>query len=231
MRNTTHMAAFLEEIGHFDTFFHRCMYGSSRRKHTRLVHNIPTVCDMNCLCDNAHSHEPWGQSGAGWATAEEAAYPWPLCRQLAAFVALHLQGCGVSCPTPTFASYTAQLDAIRQQTEFQPSAKGLPWVSEFKSISHIPADAPVPSNARLISTPAVGYIASASQKTIGTHRTPEEFVNAALESKHPGYLNDQLPEPMQEAVSFCASHSEEFVATTRSEVLREMINEAQNLSQ
>ena len=89
----------------------------------------------------------------------------------------------------------------------------------------------MPSNARLISTPAVGYIASASQKTIGTHRTPEEFVNAALESKHPGYLNDQLPEPMQEAVSFCASHSEEFVATTRSEVLREMINEAQNLSQ
>lgn len=93
-------------------------------------------------------------------------------RRLAALVALQLQEHGLHCPTPTFATHASQLDALRQQTESQTSTKGLLWVSEFKTIQQIPASQPVPSNARLIGTPAVGYIASASQKTIGIHREP-----------------------------------------------------------
>lgn len=149
-----------------------CMAGSARRKHTRLTHNIASVCQMESHCDNQHAHEPWGYAQHGWATAEETAYPWPLCRRLAALVALQLQEHGLHCPTPTFATHASQLDALRQQTESQTSTKGLPWVSEFKTIQQIPASQPVPSNARLIGTPAVGYIASASQKTIGIHREP-----------------------------------------------------------
>ena len=224
------MAAFLQEVPHHDTFFHHCMYGSARRKHTRLVHNLPTVCQMELLCDNQHAHEPWGYAQDGWATAEETAYPWPLCRRLATLVALQLQQNGIQCPTPTFATHASKLDALRQQTEWQTSTKGLPWASEFKTIQHIPASQPIPADARLIGTPAVGYIASAGQKTIGIHRSPQEFMDAALEAKHPGYRSDQLPEPMQEAISFCTIHSEEYVATSRSEALRSMIEEAKALA-
>ena len=231
MWDTVHMANFLTEVPHYDTYFHHCMYGSARRKHTRLVHNIPTVQQMAAQCDNSHAHEPWGCSKDGWATAEETAYPWPMCRRLATLVALHLQNHGLYCPTPSFAQQTSQLDAIRQQTEFQPSIRGLPWVSEFKEIVQIPAQDQVPPEGRLLSTPAVGYIASASKKTIGIHRSPDEFVKTALEAKHPGFESDQLPLPMQEAVAFCSTHSEEYVAKTRSEVLRTMINEARSLAE
>ena len=230
MWDTTYMVKFLKEVPHFDTCFHHCMYGSARRKHTRLVHNLAAVCEMEFLCDNQHAHEPWGVSQNGWATAEETAYPWPLCRKLAALVALQLQDHGLKCPTPTFATQTSQLDALRQQTETQASAKGLPWVSEFKTVQQIPASQPIPANARLIGTPAVGYIASASNKTIGIHRDPQEFVNAALEAKHPGYQSDQLPGPLKEAIDFCAKHSESYVATTRSEKLRSMVEKARELA-
>lgn len=175
---TRHMATFLSDVPHYKTYFHHCMFGSARRKNTCLVHNIPTLCDMAITCDNSHPHEPWGHTHSGWATAEETAYPWLLCRKIATLVALHLQAFGVQCPTPTFAT--------RQQTDSQSSSKGLPWVSEFKAIRHIDASEPIPQDARLISTPAVGCIASASQKTIGVHRTLEEFVQAVLEAGHPG---------------------------------------------
>ena len=104
MWQTTHMAKFLEEVAHYKTSFHHCMYGSARRKHTCFVHNISTLCDLAALCDNSHVHEAWGYSSTGWATAEETAYPWPLCRKVAALVALHIQTFGVTCPTPTFAT-------------------------------------------------------------------------------------------------------------------------------
>lgn len=231
MWDTFHMAQFLQDVPHFDTFFHHCMYGSARRKHTRLTHNVPAVCQMESQCDDSHTHEPWGCTTDGWATAEETAYPWPLCRRLAALVALQLQEAGLHCPTPTFAAQTSQLDAIRHQTEFQPSIKGLPWVSEFKEIIYLDEQAPVPKNARLIGTPAVGHIASANKKTVGVHRHPQEFIDTALAAKHPGFDADQLPGPMLEAVQFCTAHSEEYEAKSRSETLRSMIHEAKSLTE
>ena len=56
-------------------------------------------------------------------------------------------------------------------------SKGLPWVSEFEEIIQVNADTPVPANARALSTPAVGHIASAKKKTLGVYRTPEEFIH------------------------------------------------------
>ena len=229
MWQTCHMAKFLQDHDLFHTRFHHCMYGSARRKHTLLVHNISAICDMECLCDNSHAHEPWGQSEHGWATAEETAYPWPLCRKIATLVALHIQSLGVTCPTPSFAKYASQLDGIRQQTLSQPSAKGLPWVSEFKHIVQLHGAASVPPHARLLSTPTVGYVASASNKTVGVFRTPDEFIATALEAGHPGSHADQLPRPMLDAVKFCASHEDKYVATSRSETLRKLIARAKQL--
>ena len=52
----------------------------------------------------------------------------------------------------------------------------------------------------------------------------------ALDSKRPGHASDQLPRPMAEAVQFCATHSDQFVATARSKALRAMIAKADELS-
>ena len=230
MWDTTPFSKFLHDVPHYRTFFHHCMYGSARRKHTCLVHNIAAVQDMELLCTNDHAHEQWGHSGTGWATAQETAYPWPLSRRLAALVALHLQQHGVVCPTPSFAKQASQLDSIRQHTHVQTAANGLPWVSEFANITQIPADQPVPPNSRLLTTPPMGDIARAGYKTIGIHRKPEEFVEQAIAAGHPGLSADELPGPMKDATEFMENHTHQEVAQYRSEVLRKMIHRASQLS-
>ena len=228
---TTHFANFLKEVPHFCTYFHHCMYGSARRKHTCLIHNIAAVKDMALLCNNEHAHEPWGQTDRGWATAQETAYPWPLARKLATLVALHLQNYGVQCPTPEFARHAKALDCIRQQVQVQHSATGLPWVSEFAHTKQIPIHDPVPSNARLLTTPTMGEIASVGYKTIGIHRSPEEFVKQAITAGHPGQNADEMPGPMKDAVAFISDHSPQAVAQHRSEVLRRMIARTSHLAE
>ena len=56
-------------------------------------------------------------------------------------------------------------------------------------------------------------------------------MDAALEARHPGYQSDQLPEPMKEAIAFCTRHSEDYVATSRSETLRSLVEEAKALAE
>ena len=103
------------------TEMHHCMFGSSRRKLTKLIHNIPAFHHLNQLCDNKREHEPWGQRPDGsWATAEETAYPWPLARAIAAQVLLQLQELGVECHLPSFAEQEATLQAMRATTNIQP---------------------------------------------------------------------------------------------------------------
>jgi len=192
MWDTDAMAQFLCEIPHFKTRFHHCQYGSSRRKFTLLVHNVLTLLDLECRCDDSHPHEPWGHTQDGWATSLETAYPWPLCRVMAAKVALHLQNLGVSCETPKFAQHALQLEQIRHDTLTQTNSRALPLVSEFCQVTQIPAHQERPPNSRLIATPAMGDIASEGFKTIGIHRSPEEFVQAADGRGRP-FLGIKIP--------------------------------------
>ena len=68
------------------TQMHHCMYGSSRRKLTRLIHNIQSFHQLRQMCDNKHEHEPWGQKPDG--SSEETAYPWLLARAIAVQVVI-----------------------------------------------------------------------------------------------------------------------------------------------
>ena len=49
MWDTEHMSSVLSKCFRYKTFFHHCMYGSSRRKHTCLVHNIPQLVHLQAL--------------------------------------------------------------------------------------------------------------------------------------------------------------------------------------
>jgi hypothetical protein len=135
--------------------------------------------------------------GTGWATAQETAYPWPLSRRLATHVSLHLQNNGVRCPTPTFAKHANHLDCIRQQIHVQHSATGLPWVSEFSHTMQISAQDPVPPNARLLTTPALGGIARVGCKTISLASTGAQkslwIKQSLLDTLDKVQMNCQVP--------------------------------------
>ena len=84
MWQTTPFADLFATIKCMSPEMHHCIFGSSRRKLTKLIHNKDSFHHLNQLCDNQHEHEPWGQKPDGsWATAEENAYLWPLARAIA----------------------------------------------------------------------------------------------------------------------------------------------------
>ena len=169
------------------TELRHCMFGSSRRKLTRSIHNISSFHHLHQLCDNSHEHEPWGHKPDGsWATAEETAYPWPLARSMAAQVLLHLQDLGVQCHLPSFAEQEATLQAMRAATNIQPRKNLSSLVPEFKEVPTQADSASLPPRARKLSTPKRGYVASApkGQVTIGIHFSPEEFIQEALSLGH-----------------------------------------------
>ena len=103
---------------------HHCMFGSSRRKLTRLIHNIQSFHQLHQMCDNQHEHQPWGQKPDGsWATSEETACPWPLARAIAAQVVIQLQDKGIICHLPSFAEQECTLQTMRASTNIQPTQK------------------------------------------------------------------------------------------------------------
>ena len=177
------------------TEMHHCMFGSSRRKLTRLIHNIQSFHQLHQMCDNQREHEPWGQKPNGsWATSEETAYPWPLPRAIAAQVVIQLQDQGIVCHLPSFAEQEYTLQAMRASTNIQPRRNLPPLVPEFKQIIHQDSQAPLPSHARLLSTPKRGYVASAkgskdNQVTVGVHFSPEECLSEAVRLCHPADHN------------------------------------------
>ena len=223
MWQTTPFQELFSTMQCLSTELHHCMFGSSRRKLTRLIHNISSFHHLHQLCDNSHEHEPWGQKPDGsWATAEETAYPWPLARSIAAQVLLQLQDLGVECHPPSFAEQEATLQAMRAATNIQPR-KNLPsLVPEFKEVTAQADSASLPSRARKLSTPTRGHVASApkGQETIGIHFSPEEFIQEALSLRHPTEQQSLFPKEVRENVARLSARTVHQVAIECTEQIR-----------
>ena len=128
---------FFSTIECMSTEMHHCMFGLSRTKLTRLIHDIQSFHQLHQMRDNQHEHEPWGQKPDGsWATPEETAYPWPLARAIAARVVIQLQDQGIVCHLPSFAEQECTLQAMRASANILPRRNLPPLVPEFKQISH-----------------------------------------------------------------------------------------------
>ena len=250
MWDTQAMRPWLQSAGLSHTVFHHCEYGSARRKCTRFVHCLPGL-ELK-TCSGTHSHEKWGKTETGWATKEETAYPWGLCRALAAHVILVLQDLGAQCRTPAFAQQEAAIQAIRALSNHQSSRPAPPLVPEFKSLSQHPAHEPLPPLARPLSTPRLGYIASAtgeanavdrfktapdtpeksSQKgqpeiemiSIGLHWSPDEFLEKALEQGHPEHMLNFIPEELAHALHKAEALSPHELGMERTAELRRWIS-------
>ena len=217
-----------------EVFFHHCRYGSSRRKLTKLLHNIPEFATLEAFCLNDHEHEPWGpNSEGGWTTAEETAYPWDLCRALASKLITQLSKDGVACTPPVFALQEASLQTLRTATDIQPRKNLPPMVSEFVQIMPHPANQPIPAQARKLSTQFLGgRSASATDQTsitIGIHRTPDEFVREAITIGHPTRLQSMFPDEITEVVHKYINAGPTNMALSRTEEIKRWISLSKDL--
>ena len=237
MWQTTHFVALMQEAPDLqEVSFHHCRYGSSRRKLTKLLHNIPKFATLEAFCLGDHDHEPWGQNpDGGWRTAEETAYPWDLCRALAAKLITQLSDDGVACTPPVFALQEANLQTMRATTDIQPRKNLPPMVSEFVQIRPHPANQPLPAQARKLSTPiSGGTSASAADQqsiTIGIHRNPEEFVRDAAVVGHPTRIHSMFPDEITGVVHKYISLGPSNIALHRTEEIKRWISLSEDLRQ
>ena len=223
----------LKKFSLYEILFHHCRYGSSRRKLTKFLHNIPAFQQLELMCDNQHQHEPWGQDPSGhWRTSEETTYPWELCRAIATKLALQLQQDGVRCSPPVFALQEASLQTMRASADLQPRRGLPPMVPEFKKVLQHPASQALPPYARKLSTHHEGSGASASNDsdnpnnkvTIRIHFDPEEFVQKALEEGHPTRLHSFFPDEMEEVVEHCLDKTPASLSQDRIEEIKRWIH-------
>ena len=235
MWHTTPFVALMQEVHDLqEVSFHHCRYGSSRRKLTKLLHNIPSFAKLEAFCLGDHEHEPWGQNpDGGWRTAEETAYPWDLCRTIAAKLLMQLSGDGVICTPPVFALQEANLQTLRATTDIQPRKNLPPMVSEFLHIRPHPVNKPLPPQARRLSTPNFGGInASVTDQqsiTIGIHRNPDEFVRDAAAVGHPTRIHSMFPDEITEVVRTYVNLGPSNIALHRTEEIKRWISLSEDL--
>ena len=65
--------------------FQNCMHGGCRPKKTTLQNACVDLAPLEVMCDDKHTHKPWGmlRIGQASATAEERRYPPLLCKRSA----------------------------------------------------------------------------------------------------------------------------------------------------
>ena len=164
--------------------FHHCMFGSTRRKATKLLCNHAGFTRLSLQCDDGHPHEPWGRVRNGWATALEVAYPGPLCRAWALVVRdiLHEHQ---AVSITELASQHLQLNcAARSAYNSQPRGKRLkPLVREVKHVIRLRGPAsvlqslppcckePVTLSPQVTSQPALPALPAGS-RLLHTHLRP-----------------------------------------------------------
>ena len=112
-----------------------CAYGSERPKWTALAHNhdeFEQICQACPGVSASHVHKPWGETMVDgkqvFATAMEAAYPWPLAAQIARAYACALLARGWHPPAQQLLDqqYDTSLIMMRATSGFQPKASKLP---------------------------------------------------------------------------------------------------------
>ena len=99
--------------GCFDVCLQNCKFSfdlPSRPKWSRFRTNIPEFKTLGGPCRLTHEHLEWGKNSDGtFATAEEAAYPKPLCAAMASVVAQYINR--VTCANFSIIDQTSIADA------------------------------------------------------------------------------------------------------------------------
>ena len=235
---------------------HHCMFGSKRKKATKLLANFPQISKLAVQCDGSHAHEPWGRSNGKWATATEVEYPMGLCRSWAAlFMDVFLQYGAKPSVTELM-----QVDAFhsrhsRAMTGKQPRGRRLPpFVAEFKLVCKLTCDNgcipppiiqqpwPIPPNATIhphleslppgsktIGSQTLGDKGERAEITIGIPWEPAEFVQRAAGMGHPKLFLKTIPCEMDDVIHTISSMSPLELGRMRTATARKWILRSQEL--
>ena len=184
--------------------FHHCMLGGDRDKETQWLGTTGLFAPMGLQCDKQHSHKPWGgtmvQGRPVFDTAGESEYPAVLCATVAFLVRNAAVAAGYSLPAESMdgALTQAQLrQKLQAGTGKQPRGRKLPQlVPEFLSVDEIITKVGEPlkldksqSLLRHFLRAENGEKGETKDRVqvhiVGSRRTPEQFLQKAVEAGHP----------------------------------------------
>ena len=133
---TTYMKQLHPSCNYFDVMLHHCMYGSERRKLTRLRANFEQLQKLGVRCNNQHKHAKWGLVKSRWATSLEVEYPHALCKAWArVFIDTILELGAIPPPLQLSELDDHSLRQSQAAASKQPRGKKLPpLVKEFKQV-------------------------------------------------------------------------------------------------
>ena len=235
---------------------HHCMFGSKRKKATKLLANFHQISKLAVLCDGSHTHDPWGRSHGKWATATEVEYPMGLCRAWAALFVDVLVQCGAKQSMTEM----MQLDTFhsrhsRAMTGKQPRGRRLPpFVSEFKVVCKLQCDngnipppiikqhwlipqnaliqphlASLPPGSKTIGSQTLGEKGERAEITVGIPWEPAEFIRRAAGLGRPKLFLKAIPREMDDVIHTISSLSPLELGRMRTEVARKWLLRSQEL--
>ncbi|CAE7233215.1 unnamed protein product [Symbiodinium sp. CCMP2592] len=215
------------------TSLHQCMFGSYRRKATRLLHTVPYLQKLGVTCDGDHDHEPWRSPAQN--RLKDAGLPPLLCKTFAQALVDQLLACGALAPASSLANASLSLSmGARVATATQPSGRRIPpLVPEFARTVKLagPADQlPCTSKTKLVSPWAVPNASEPALWFPGVWRLPRSRLQAC-KAKHPRSLDQGVPAGMSACIDRLCEHSSVSVARERTAELRKWMLRKKDLDE
>ncbi|CAE7572936.1 unnamed protein product, partial [Symbiodinium sp. CCMP2592] len=211
------------------TSLHQCMFGSYRRKATRILHTVPFLQKLGVTCDGGHDHEPWRSPAQN--RLKDAGLPPLLCKTFAQALVDQLVACGARAPACSLANASLSLSmGARVATATQPSGRKIPpLVPEFArtvsswQVQPISCRAPQrPSWSRRGRFPILSSANLSLQlcRQVPSVSEPALWFQGACKAKHPRSLDQGVPAGMSACIERLCEHSSVDVARERTAELR-----------
>ena len=226
--------------------FEACAWGSKRKTDKSFLSTLPQMCQLQAQCPGDHEHEPYGRKRDStgnlvYATADEAAYPRELAKQVVHIVsyALQLFAQATTANTSTNAAGTVS-------TAKQPRGQRMaPILSEFAAVTTITArDKPpldykqrltaawkgIPKGAKLLKFFSSGGEVSSFNCTFGIYRTPTSWISEAKLIDHPFDVYHAVPDHLLRVLFDCMTKGPATVMKRRNVVLNKWIGWASEMN-
>ena len=248
MWETKYFTSLSQDQLKYQALLHHCMFGSSRKKSTRLLATFPQILKLAVKCNGQHQHAKWGRIRKKWATAEEVEYPSGLCQAWSRVIVQILCDSGaVQAATQINEIEDFTTRQSRAEVGKQPRGNRIPpFVKEYKqiitltgpvaempsskklecswnvpdSVNSQPNIAIIPTNSKVISTHLCGETGESAEIRIGIPWEPAEFISQAHGMGHPKFFLKSIPGELQDAIEFSCNMSASSAGKYRTEVMR-----------
>ena len=205
--------------------FQGCAWGGDRPTRKAFLSTLPGFCQLQAACpglSQQHVHKPYGRtrSSSGevqYATAEEAAYPKPLCTKIVSIVQQGLNLFPVRVVLsdgPMTANISGNLGSHKQPR----GRKVKPLLTEFAHVHHVETSKPLSFDAKncLVCAcppaPAGAKLVALNEKkgksgatelwlySLGVYREPEQWIADAASIQHPFDCFHAVPDDLLRVV-------------------------------